>query len=123
MKSAAQRPPVETGGAEGDALRQHHSTTQPRPNQVPINCSADETTTLAAALHELTALLPSLRDALSRAQSKARVEPLALRVAEVAAALGVSRRILERERSAGRFPPPDLHVGRVPLYQAESIRA
>jgi predicted DNA-binding transcriptional regulator AlpA len=49
-------------------------------------------------------------------------ERLVWRLAEVAKALGVSRRTLERERSAGRFPPPDLHLGKAPLWRPEIIR-
>jgi predicted DNA-binding transcriptional regulator AlpA len=41
---------------------------------------------------------------------------------ELAAALGISRRTMERERSAGRFPPPDLTIGRMPLWRPETIR-
>jgi predicted DNA-binding transcriptional regulator AlpA len=48
---------------------------------------------------------------------------LALRLDEVARALGVSRRALERERSAGRLPRPDLTIGRMPLWTPETIRA
>jgi predicted DNA-binding transcriptional regulator AlpA len=53
---------------------------------------------------------------------KAPIERLTLRFDEVAAALGVSRRLLERELSAGRFPRPDLHIGRVPLWRPETVR-
>jgi predicted DNA-binding transcriptional regulator AlpA len=48
---------------------------------------------------------------------------LALRLDELAAALGVSRRAIERERSAGRFPRPDRIIGRMPLWSPETIRA
>jgi predicted DNA-binding transcriptional regulator AlpA len=48
---------------------------------------------------------------------------LALRLDELAAALGISRRTLERERSAGRFPAPDLRIGKMPLWRPETIRA
>jgi predicted DNA-binding transcriptional regulator AlpA len=50
------------------------------------------------------------------------LERLALRLDELAAALGVSRRAVERERSAGRFPRPDLTIGRMPLWRPETIR-
>ena len=50
------------------------------------------------------------------------VERLALRLDEVAEALGISRRAVERERSAGRFPKPDIIVGRMPLWRPETIR-
>jgi predicted DNA-binding transcriptional regulator AlpA len=46
---------------------------------------------------------------------------ITLRLDELAAALGVSRRTLERERSAGRFPRPDLHIGKAPLWRPETI--
>jgi predicted DNA-binding transcriptional regulator AlpA len=49
------------------------------------------------------------------------VERLTLRLDEVAAALGVSRRLIERERSAGRFPPPDRTIGRVPLWSRQTL--
>ena len=47
---------------------------------------------------------------------------MALRLAELAAALGISRRTLERERSAGRFPRPDLTIGKAPLWKPETIQ-
>ena len=49
------------------------------------------------------------------------VERLAYRLDEVAAALGVSRRLIERERSAGRFPQPDLTIGRAPLWTRKTL--
>lgn len=48
---------------------------------------------------------------------------LTLRLEELAEALGVSRRTIERERSAGRFPKPDLKIGKAPLWKPETIRA
>jgi predicted DNA-binding transcriptional regulator AlpA len=51
------------------------------------------------------------------------IERMAYRLDEVAAALGMSRRTIERERSAGRFPPPDLKIGKAPLWRPETIRA
>ena len=49
------------------------------------------------------------------------IERLTYRLDELAAALGVSRRTLERERSAGRLPRPDLHIGRAPMWRRETI--
>ena len=54
-------------------------------------------------------------------QPVAPIQRLALRLDEVAAALGVSRRTIERERSAGRFPKPDLHLGRMPLWTIATV--
>ena len=47
---------------------------------------------------------------------------LGLRLDEIARALGVSRRTLERERSAGRFPLPDKFIGKMPIWCPETIR-
>jgi hypothetical protein len=49
------------------------------------------------------------------------VERLTYRLAEFANTLGISRRALERERSAGRLPRPDLTIGRMPLWRVETI--
>jgi predicted DNA-binding transcriptional regulator AlpA len=53
---------------------------------------------------------------------RAPVERLTYRIDELAAALGISRRTLERERSAGRFPKPDLAMGKMPLWRVDSVR-
>ncbi len=49
-------------------------------------------------------------------------ERLLIRMNEVATSLGISRRTLERERSAGRFPRPDKTIGRMPMWIPETIR-
>jgi predicted DNA-binding transcriptional regulator AlpA len=49
------------------------------------------------------------------------VERLTYRLSELASAFGVSRRTIERERSAGRFPQPDLHIGRAPLWTKKAV--
>jgi hypothetical protein len=77
--------------------------------------------TLAVALQEMATLLPGLKAALER-QARPGVPRLALRRSEIAQALGVKIRVLQREQAAGRFPRPDLHVGRVPLWTPETIR-
>lgn len=68
---------------------------------------------------DLATILTRLAVALERQAAPPR---LAYRLSELAAALGVSRRILERERAAGRLPRPDLHIGRVPLWRVETAR-
>ena len=45
-----------------------------------------------------------------------------LRVEDVASRLGVSRRTFERERSAGRFPMPDLKIGKAPLWRPGTVQ-
>jgi predicted DNA-binding transcriptional regulator AlpA len=46
---------------------------------------------------------------------------MALRLNDVAATTGLSRRSVERERASGRFPKPDRVVGRMPLWRPETI--
>lgn len=49
---------------------------------------------------------------------------LALRLEEIADALGVSRRALDRERSAGRFPAPDRVIGsKTPVSAVATVEA
>jgi predicted DNA-binding transcriptional regulator AlpA len=57
------------------------------------------------------------------AESTAKPERLAFRLRDIVTATGLSRRTLERERSAGRFPPPDRLVGRAPLWRRETLEA
>jgi predicted DNA-binding transcriptional regulator AlpA len=46
---------------------------------------------------------------------------LAYRLGGLARSLSVSRRWLEREINAGRFPEPDRKVGRVGLWKHETV--
>jgi hypothetical protein len=48
---------------------------------------------------------------------------LAFRANEIAKCVGISLRALQRERSAGRFPAPDQHVGRMPIWRVETVKA
>lgn len=82
---------------------------------------------LPQALASLTVILPKLAAVVDRASKQDRAtvpleSRLAIRIDELAEALGVSRRALERERAAGRFPPPDLKIGKMPLWRIETIR-
>ena len=47
---------------------------------------------------------------------------LAYRLEEVAGALGVCRRTIERERASGRFPSPDVKIGKAPLWTPETLK-
>jgi len=49
------------------------------------------------------------------------VPRLTLRLDEAASALGLSRRSVERLRSAGRFPNPDVQVNKMPLWRPSSL--
>jgi hypothetical protein len=120
MTKEHERPQPEAGGAVDDP-RQDHLTarTDPETDDLPPGVHH-----LADVLAELAAILPGLKAALERqADNRPRIEPLALRLDELAHALGVSRRIIERERSAGRFPQADLHIGRCPLWRIETVKS
>lgn len=59
----------------------------------------------------------------ARPRHRRRIRPsVTWRLARVAFELDISRRALERERSAGRFPAPDVTIGKMPLWQPETIR-
>lgn len=66
-------------------------------------------------------------EAPTRKPRKPRTVPLndrlTWRLADIVQVTGIGRRTLERVRSAGRFPPPDLHIGKAPLWKPETIRA
>jgi predicted DNA-binding transcriptional regulator AlpA len=49
------------------------------------------------------------------------VPRIAYGLAEAAESLGISRRTLERMRSAGKFPKPDARAGKRPLWRPETI--
>jgi excisionase family DNA binding protein len=49
------------------------------------------------------------------------IEPL-MGISDMAQLLRVSRRTVERLLSAGRMPAPDIVIGRLPRWRAESIR-
>jgi hypothetical protein len=70
-------------------------------------------------------ILARLADAFERLERPAAPPRLAYRLSELATALGVSKRLLEQERAAGRLPKPDLRIGRgrVSLYRVETIRS
>ena len=73
----------------------------PRPSEVATATSSNPATTAGA---------------------RPPVERMTLRLEEIAETLGVSRRSIERERSAGRLPKPDLTIGRMPLWRVDTIR-
>jgi excisionase family DNA binding protein len=37
--------------------------------------------------------------------------------------LNVSRRLVERQRAAGKLPAPDLHIGKLPRWRPSTVRA
>ena len=52
----------------------------------------------------------------------ASIEPM-LHIDDLAALLSCSRRLVERMRSAGKVPKPDIQIGRMPQWKAAMIRA
>jgi len=52
----------------------------------------------------------------------ASIEPM-LHIDDLAALLSCSRRLVERMRSAGKVPKPDIHVGRCPRWRPATVRA
>ncbi|MBV8126804.1 MAG: helix-turn-helix domain-containing protein [Planctomycetaceae bacterium] len=50
------------------------------------------------------------------------IEPM-LHIDDLAALLSCSRRLVERMRSAGKIPKPDIHVGKCPRWKPATIRA
>jgi hypothetical protein len=52
---------------------------------------------------------------------RAGIEPL-LGIDDLAAILKCSRRLVERMRSAGRVPKPDIMIGKMPRWRGETIR-
>ena len=62
-------------------------------------------------------------DDLADAAAAGPVPRLLLRLDEVAGATGLDARTIQRERSAGRFPPPDVQLGKRPLWSPETVRA
>jgi predicted DNA-binding transcriptional regulator AlpA len=54
-------------------------------------------------------------------QSNPPLEPL-LSIADLVRVLNASRRVVERLKSAGKLPRPDLIIGRMPRWRPDTIR-
>jgi predicted DNA-binding transcriptional regulator AlpA len=50
------------------------------------------------------------------------VDRMALRPKDLETAIGVDERTIQRWRSSGRFPKPDIAIGRTLLWRTETIR-
>lgn len=61
-----------------------------------------------------------------RSSREGRTVPLSERLTwgldDIAELTGLNRRTLERLRSAGKFPPPDLRIGKRVLWRPETVR-
>jgi predicted DNA-binding transcriptional regulator AlpA len=63
----------------------------------------------------------SLRIARTNSHRDRVLEPLAYRKRNAATLIGISVRTLERLLAAGKFPRPDAHAGKCPLWTRESL--
>ena len=108
MTIRRQRPGVAARGVEGETIC-------PNPT-APGNGETGPVEPAGPVPEALIAILTRLADALDRQAAPPR---LTWRLGEIAAALGVSRRLLEQERAAGRLPKPDLRIGRVALWRVD----
>jgi excisionase family DNA binding protein len=109
LRSANERPRVGTEGAASNT-KYSDRTTPARPTPAPIEAVVDHLRETALSFAKPC---PTLATAIG---------PL-LTIEDLAALLKCSRRLVERMRSAGKLPPPDLHVGRMPRWKAATIRA
>ena len=96
-------------------------TILPPPSKPPQDQPA-ETQPESDELAALIAILNRLTNTLDR-QTRPPVDRLVYRIDELAEALRISRRAIERERAAGRFPRPDLVIGKMPLWRVETVRS
>jgi hypothetical protein len=78
--------------------------------------------TLEQALAELVRILPGLKAVIDR-QTRPSEPPIAFRKEQAAKMLGFSPRLLERLLAAGKFPRPDAHAGRCPLWTRSTLEA
>lgn len=58
---------------------------------------------------------------MSKQQTAPTLETM-LEINDLADLLNVSRRTVERLRTAGKVPKPDMHVGKMPRWNRETIR-
>ena len=96
--------------------------TEPPSNHQPVTPEPTQPITLADALAQLTAILAHLARVIEKTENRSQTDRMALRIEELADAIGVSRRVLERELSAGRFPKPDKRIGRMPVWGIAKVR-
>jgi predicted DNA-binding transcriptional regulator AlpA len=109
MLGKNERPRLGTEGAVTNHM-QIHDTTPAGPAPASIKA--------VSKLHRKAADRPAApRLTLANA-----IDPL-LSIAELAAILNVSRRAVERMRSSGRFPRPDLMIGKMPRWKAATVRS
>lgn len=105
------------------AAQRRQAAHQPEPVELlPAGAvTTAQTRPVAEPGDRLTAAIERLIQALDRKADHVPVPRMALRLDEIAEAIGISRRGIDRERSAGRFPRPDRVVGKVPLWAPTTV--
>jgi hypothetical protein len=114
MTIRRQRPGVAARGVEGESVCLNST--------VPGNGDAGPPAAAGPVPESLIDILRRLADALDRQAAPPR---MAWRLSEIASMIGVSPRLLQMERAAGRMPPADVRIGKskVLLWRRETIDA
>ena len=108
MKSANERPRL---GTEGVARHTdyYHFTTAANASPTPSEAIGDRYPDAARSSVKSGMMLPCA------------IQPL-LSIADLAQILNVSRSAVERMRSSGLLPPPDLNIGKMSRWKAATVR-
>src|SRR5262249_46947865 len=117
MTTKQRRPGEMARGDEAGIQPSDHSG-EPPNSTAPAE--PGDPSTLAEVLAELPRTLPLLLAATDRQAGRA-VDRMALRADELEASLGLSKRLIQKEVSAGRFPRP-VKIGRVSVWPVEVVR-
>ena len=101
-----------TAPADSVPIRLNRSSVPPRPTEYPRPVARP------------AAPEPSVVDPPARTPRAlpAGFEPM-LSIDDLAALLSCSRRLVERMRSAGKVPKPDIQIGKCPRWKPATIRA
>jgi hypothetical protein len=115
------RGPVSSPVAEKNCYVLNHLNV----NGQPVVCDQrrPSTTPWEQTSMSSTTVTPESTASVKASPARPPVEKLAYRINDLEAALGLSRRAIERARSAGKFPKADRHVGRCPHWCVETIKA
>jgi predicted DNA-binding transcriptional regulator AlpA len=97
----------------------------PAPRRKPAVCDSGPIRLADATDHQPEDPRPEARPQGGSPRGRtlpASIEPM-LHIDDLAELLSCSRRLVERMRSAGKIPKPDIHVGRCPRWKPATIRA
>jgi hypothetical protein len=113
----------ESEAAVEDVSQRRHSTATSPSDQGPEAHNPDlppGVVTLEQSLAELARILPGLKAALECTHRPAE-SAIAFRKGQAAKLLGISPRLVERLLAAGKFPRPDCHLGRCPVWTRATL--